>query len=141
MKKRLLLLALVFGFGSVAAQKLVTEKSSVVFFSKAPIEDISAHNSKSTSIFNQSTGDVVFVIPIQDFEFEKSLMKEHFNEKYMDTEKFPKATFQGKLTGLNLAVSGQQNAKASGKLTIHGVTKAIDVTGTVEVADGKIVLK
>ncbi|MBK5278018.1 MAG: YceI family protein [Bacteroidia bacterium] len=123
------------------AQKFVTESSSVSFFSDGAIEDISAQNSKAVSIFNSTTGDIVYSIPIKDFEFEKSLMKEHFNEKYLETEKFPKATFQGKISGFTIASAGEQIAKAAGKLTIHGVTKEIEVPGTVEIAKGKLVMK
>ena len=126
---------------SAYAQKYSAEKSFVSFYSKATIEDISAQNTKAQSIFNTATGDIVFVIPIQEFQFAKSLMKEHFNEKYMDTEKFPKSTFQGKITGFDTNASGVQQAKAAGKLTVHGVTRDIDVPGTVEVVNGKVVLK
>ena len=61
-------------------------------------------------------------MPIKDFKFAKSLMQEHFNEKYMESEKYPKATFQGKLTGYDMKKSGVQDARAQGKLTVHGVT-------------------
>ncbi len=125
----------------VQAQKYSAESSVVSFFSDGAIEDIAASNAKSMSIFNTTTGDVVFSIPIKDFEFEKSLMKEHFNEKYMETEKFPKATFQGKITGFQSTVTGEQAAKAAGKLTMHGVTKEIELAGTVEFSNGKVMMK
>jgi polyisoprenoid-binding protein YceI len=59
----------------------------------------------------------------------------------METEKFPKATFQGKIEGFSLTASGPQQARAIGKLTIHGVTKEIDVSGTMEVVNGKVTMK
>ena len=140
--KKLLFFLMVIGQSLASqAQKYLAESSVVSFFSHGAIEDISAKNSKTVSIFNATTGDVVFSIPIKDFEFEKSLMKEHFNEKYMETEKFPKATFQGKITGFTITSVGEQVSKASGKLTIHGVTKDIDVPGTIEVVNGKVVMK
>lgn len=123
------------------SQKFTVEKSLVSFFSEAAIENISAENSKTTSLFNESTGDIVFVIPIQDFEFAKALMKEHFNEKYMETEKFPKAIFQGKVTGFDPKAAGEQNAVAKGKLTIHGVTKEVEIPGTLNYTSGKVVMK
>lgn len=125
----------------VQAQKYSLESSAVSFFSDGAIEDIAASNSKSVSIFNTATGDVVFSIPIKDFEFEKSLMKEHFNEKYMETEKFPKGTFQGKITEFQSTAAGEQPAKASGKLTLHGVTHEIEATGTIEFVKGKVIIK
>ena len=123
------------------AQKYTAENSVISFFSDGAIEDIAASNSKAMSIFNAITGDVVFSIPIKDFEFEKSLMKEHFNEKYMETEKFPKGTFQGKITGYQTTAVGEQPAKAAGKLTLHGVTNEVEITGTMEFVKGKVIMK
>ncbi len=141
MKKLILVFFLTAQILDSQAQKYVAESSAVSFFSHGAIEDIAADNSKSMSIFDIATGDVVFAIPIKDFEFPKSLMKEHFNEKYMETEKFPKATFQGKITDFQSTITGVQQAKGVGKLTIHGVTKEIDMPGTVEVVKGKVVMK
>jgi polyisoprenoid-binding protein YceI len=68
-------------------------------------------------------------------------MQEHFNEKYMDTEKFPKSTFQGKVTGYDANKSGVQNVKSNGKLTIHGETKEVEIPGTIEKQGDKLVMK
>ncbi len=122
-------------------QKFVVEKSSVSFFSKATIEDITAANQSAASIFIVETGEVAFSISVKDFKFVKSLMQEHFNEKYMETEKFPKATFQGKISGYDMTGSGPQVAKAAGKLTLHGVTKEIEAPGTIEISKNKIMMK
>jgi polyisoprenoid-binding protein YceI len=119
----------------------VLETSRVTFFSDAPIEDINAENTKASSIFNSGNGDVAYSIPIREFQFAKSLMKEHFNERYMDSEKFPKSTFQGKITGADMNSGETQNVKATGKLTIHGVTQMIDVPGTVEKKGDKLIMK
>lgn len=123
------------------AQKYVTEKTDVTFFSDAAIEDITADNKAANGIFNSATNDIAFSIPIKEFEFAKSLMKEHFNEKYMDTEKYPKSTFRGKISGFDLNGTGTQNVKATGQLTIHGETKDIDVPGTIERQGDKLVMK
>src|SRR5687767_13372427 len=105
------------------AQKLLVEKSLVTFFSHATIEDIKADNKKTAGIFNSATNDIAFSIPISEFQFAKSLMQEHFNEKYMESDKFANSTFQGKIIGYDPSVSGLQQVKSSGKLTMHGVTK------------------
>src|SRR5688572_29015897 len=86
---------------TVVAQKYTVEKSHVSFYSHATIEDITAENKKSSAIFNASTSEIVFSIPVNEFQFAKSLMQEHFNEKYMETDKFPKSTFKGKVTGFD----------------------------------------
>lgn len=132
------------GMGSsllLQAQKFTSEKSAVSFLSRAAIEDIAAETDKATSIFNMGTGEIVFSIPIKEFEFAKTLMKEHFNEKYMETEKYPKSTFQGKIMGFLQAAGGEQETRAMGKLTIHGVTKNVELPGKMEVADGRVVMK
>ena len=139
--KRLPVFLLIGICASAYGQKYSSEKSFVSFYSHATIEDIAAKNTKASSIFNVATGDIVFSIPIKEFQFAKSLMKEHFNDKYMDSEKLPKSTFQGKITGYQVDAAGVQQAKATGKLTIHGITKDIDVPGTVEIANGKVILK
>ena len=68
-------------------------------------------------------------------------MREHFNEKYMETERYPKSTFQGKLTGFKAGATGEQKVKAIGKLTMHGVTKDIVIPGVAEIANGKVAMK
>jgi hypothetical protein len=136
----LFITAFIFNSVGIFAQKFVAEKSFVSFFSHATIEDITAKNTKASSIFNSENGEIVYSIPIKDFQFVKSLMQEHFNEKYMDTEKFPKSTFQGKIVGFQ-QVDGIQQVRAEGKLTIHGVTKDIDQPGTIEIQGKKIQMK
>ena len=140
MKKSVILVLMIFASGSLFAQKYKSERSTVTFFSDATIEDIAATNEKSASIFDSATGEIVFLITIMDFQFEKSLMQEHFNEKYMESEKFPKATFKGKVSGFNKAANGVQNVSAQGILTIHGQSKEIDVNGTIENNGDRLVL-
>lgn len=125
----------------VSAQKFTSEKGTITFFSDAAIEDIKAENTMVGSLFNSASGDLVYIVKIKDFKFEKALMREHFNEKYMETEKFPKSTFQGKVTGFNPNASGEQKCKAAGKLNIHGITRDIDLPGTIEFTGGKVILK
>jgi polyisoprenoid-binding protein YceI len=135
------LLFLVFPCFPVPAQKYTIEKSRIVFFSDASIEDIKAENIKTSSLFNVSSGEVVFAIPIRDFQFDRALMQEHFNEKYLESDKFPKAIFQGNFLNFKLDEVGEQVVNASGKLTIHGVTREINFPGTIEVIPGKLVAR
>ncbi len=123
------------------SQKYTIEKGTASFFSHATIEDIAATNEKVVGLFNAATGDVAFVIPINEFQFAKSLMKEHFNEKYLESDKFPKATFQGKVTGFDLNVNQTQQAVAKGKLTIHGQTKEVELPGSIEKQGDRLVFK
>jgi hypothetical protein len=122
-------------------QKFRSDKGLISFFSDGVIEDISAENIGVGSLFNSTTGELVFIVPIKDFKFQKSLMREHFNEKYMETDKYPKSTFQGKLIGYSSTITGEQKVKAVGKLTLHGVSKDIDVPGTVEIGNDRAAMK
>ncbi|HEY9049527.1 MAG TPA: YceI family protein [Ohtaekwangia sp.] len=135
-----ILLALLSQTG-VAQQRFFIEKGNVAFFSDGVIEDIAADNNKVTSIFDASKGDVAYLLNIKDFTFEKRLMQVHFNEKYMETEKFPKSSFQGKILGFDPAQQGVQQVKAIGKLTIHGVTRDVTFPGTAELKDNILALK
>jgi polyisoprenoid-binding protein YceI len=123
------------------SQKYTVDSGTIEFFSHAAIEDIKAYNKKVIGVFNVSTQDIVFSVPISNFQFEKSLMKEHFNEKYMESEKFPKSTFQGKIINYDISRTETQEVKASGKLTIHGVTRDINISGIVERQSNKLLMK
>ena len=123
---------------SVSGQKFMSERGFIKFYSQATIEDITARNEKATALFDAGTGSIAFVVPINKFEFAKSLMKEHFNEKYLESERYPKSTFQGRVIGYNPETTTEQSVTAQGKLTIHGVTKDVETTGTLKVNGGKI---
>ena len=122
------------------AQRFISEKSLVIFFSAAAIEDITAQNTKAVAIFDTGTGDIAFSIPVREFLFAKALMQEHFNEKYLESEKFQKSTFQGKIAGYVSGTVGAQNVRAIGKLTIHGITQEVDIQGTIEESKNKLLL-
>jgi polyisoprenoid-binding protein YceI len=121
---------------SASAQKYMTRTGKISFFSSTPLENIEAFNNDVSSVIDSKTGDVVFIVPIKSFKFEKALMQEHFNENYMESNKFPKAEFKGKINNLsdvNFAKDGNYPVKVAGKLTIHGVTKDVSLPGTVTV--------
>ncbi|MCI0750523.1 MAG: YceI family protein [Flammeovirgaceae bacterium] len=123
------------------AQKFVTEKAYVSFFSDALVEDIEAINRKANSIFDINKSEIAFLINNKDFEFRKSLMQTHFNEKYLESEQFPKSVFKGKVLGFDATKTGLQQVKATGKLSIHGVTKDVEIPGTIEISGTRITLK
>jgi len=136
--KKILLIGLVVSSHALFAQKLTSTNSITTFFSSATLEDIAATTKKGKSVIDTSNGNIAFSIPISSFEFEKLLMQEHFNEKYMETEKFPKASFSGlieKWNGESLEV-----ATTKGKLNIHGVTKEIIVNGNVIFEENRLIL-
>jgi hypothetical protein len=141
MNKLLLVVALTFTTWVSFGQKFTAEKGQISFFSDAAIEDIEAVNTIVGSLFNAGTGELVYIIKIRDFVFHKALMREHFNEKYMESEKFPKSTFNGKIVGFKNNIDSEQQVKAVGKLSIHGITRDIDVPGTIVKENGKLHVK
>jgi hypothetical protein len=141
MKITILMLALVVSSYTAFAQKYFTKTASVQFFSATPMENIDAKSGQTTSIIDFATGDIVFKMRIKTFQFEKALMQEHFNEKYLESEKYPEATFKGKIdnyTAINLKKEGEYKVAVTGDLTIHGVTKKYTTVGVISVAAGKV---
>ena len=133
-----LLILVLVSWKANAQQRYFAEKSVVTFFSDGVVEDISATNQKVTSIFDVVDGEIAYLMSIKDFQFPNKTMQVHFNEKYLESEKYPKSSFQGKITGFNFAAGGKQQVKATGKLTIHGVTKNVDIPGTIEVNGNRL---
>jgi polyisoprenoid-binding protein YceI len=119
------------------AQTYILEKSKITFFSEAPLENIDATNTQAKSIFQKSSGNIAFQVPIKGFNFKKSLMQQHFNESYMESDKYPNATFSGTVSFFKNK-RGPQPVDATGKLTIRGITKNISVKGTLEQKDDQI---
>jgi polyisoprenoid-binding protein YceI len=139
MKRILSLLAVMTIALAASAQKYMTKTGYIGFFSHTPIEDIKADNNQVAGALDAATGDLVFQVLIKSFRFEKALMEEHFNENYMESEKFPKASFKGKITNLSaidFAKPGIYQAAVEGDLTIRDVTKKVSSKGTVEVVSG-----
>jgi len=124
------------------AGKLITKAAHINFFSHTTVEDITANNYKVVSTIETTTGDVVFSIPMQSFEFEKALMQEHFNGKdFLNTKEFPKAKFEGKITNIgdvDFTKDGAYETTVSGNLTIKDVTKPINEKGTITIKGGVV---
>ena len=124
------------GFGQ-SGSKLVSTKTQIKFFSSTPAEDIEAQNTASVSTIEKGTGDVVFSVPMQGFEFEKSLMQKHFNnDKFLDTKAFPDAKLKAKISNLesiDFATDGSYPATVKGELIIKGKTNPISEIGTLTV--------
>jgi polyisoprenoid-binding protein YceI len=128
---------LIFSAFAPPAEKLTSNKTHIKFFSSTVAEDIEAHNYKSVSIINTKSGDVVFSVPMQSFEFKKALMQKHFNsETFLDTQTHPKAKLTGKITNLSdihFEKIGTYNANVTGEMTIHGKTNPVNVKAIVSI--------
>ena len=116
----------IFLVSNLNAQILSFDHGKIEFYTGTVVSDIEAVSEKADAGLNIKTGEVAVTVNIKSFEFEYDLMQEHFNEKYMESDKFPKATFNGKiLQDISNGIENEINVDVSGKLTIHGVTKDI----------------
>lgn len=126
---------------SFAQGKFYTKTGKISFYSKAPMEEIEGKNKTVTAVLDSKSGAIQFAIQMKGFEFEKQLMQQHFNENYVESDKFPKAEFKGNIINnsqINYSKDGTYTAKVKGKLTIHGVTKDVESTGALKINGGKI---
>ena len=123
-------------------EKLVSQKTHISFFSSTPIEDITANNYKANSTLDTQSGDVIFSVPMQSFEFEKALMQKHYNgADFLDTKNFPRSKFVGKITNLsdiNFSKNGTYKAVVEGEMTIKDKTNRVKEQGKITVIDGVI---
>jgi len=119
----------------------VCKTAKVTFYSNAPIEDIRASTFSGASVFNAATGELDFSVPIRSFEFEKSLMQEHFNSDYMESDKYPRATFKSKLNErVDVTKDGSYTVTATGDFTVHGVTKIRTITGNISIKNAIVTI-
>jgi len=142
---RFFLLLLLFGSYTLAAQqRYFTKSASIVFDADGPLDDVEKIHAKSTTascVVDVATGQMEWAVPIQSFRFENSLMEEHFNENYLESAKFPKATFKGTIQhpeSVKWTTDGSYPVQVKGKLTIHGVTNDISTNGNILIKGAQI---
>lgn len=137
MKKMLLFFAVGFFAVAVNAQdKYYTKNAKISFYSVTPLEDIEAQNKSAVCVLDVKNGLVQFSTLIKGFEFENAEMQDHFNEHYLESDKYPKSDFKGQIVNnaaINYKKPGTYPAQIKGQLTIHGVTKEVLTNGTIKV--------
>jgi polyisoprenoid-binding protein YceI len=140
MKKIIPLLSLLLISQALLAQSVFRLKSGTCsFFSEAPLENIDAKSTKFNAAIDTATQRVVFQMPIRNFVFKNATMQEHFNENYMESDKYPRATFDGKIVeNINWSQKGVYQVTVQGKLNIHGVIKERTIPGTIEILENEI---
>jgi polyisoprenoid-binding protein YceI len=140
-KTSIFTLVLFASLSLVAQERYFTKAGTISFTAGTPLEDIDATNKSVTSVIDISTGQIEFAVLLKGFEFKRALMQEHFNENYVESEKFPKSTFKGKISDadkVNFKKDGSYPATVKGTLEIHGVKKEVETKGTIKVAGGVI---
>ena len=137
MKKTFLILGICFLSVAVNAQdKFYTKNARINFYSVTPLEDIEAQNKSAVCVLDTKTGSLQFSTLIKGFEFKNAEMQDHFNEHYLESDKFPKSEFKGQVlnnASVNYKKAGTYPVQVKGLLTIHGVTKEVQTNGTVKV--------
>ncbi len=124
-----------------AQSKFFTKTGTVSFLSKTPLENIDGINKKVTCIVNMETGQIDIALLQKAFEFKKALLMEHYNENYVESDKFPKATFKGKIENpgsINVSKDGTYPVNIVGDMTMHGVTKNMKAPAVFTVKNGKL---
>nr|AOE06668.1 conserved hypothetical protein [uncultured bacterium] len=144
MRSYLLTLIFVVCVQNIVAQKFYTDKGLTKFDgSKAAFEPIKANNNKTVSIIDSDSGQIAAVILISEFDFRLGLMQEHFNENYLESNIYPKSTFEGQIINFNLKeLNGDfKEFEIEGVLMIKGVNNEIITKAKIRKLDEKIELK
>lgn len=133
--------AMLFSF-TLTNGKLISNKNHIHFYSHTDIEDIKADNFSSVGTIDKLTGDIVFSVPMQSFQFEKALMQKHFNGKdFLDTKQFPKAKLIAKINNLNevnFTKDGVYPVTLSGDLSIKAKTNQVTEKGIITIKGGVV---
>jgi polyisoprenoid-binding protein YceI len=143
MRKIVVLLFLSVACYSPAMSQLYSTRTGFIgFYSKTPFEDIRAENNQAYAVIDAGKKNLAFAVLLKGFVFTKELMQEHFNENYVESDKYPKATFSGAYTGdVPLDKDGVYNVRIRGILTLHNVTRPIEEPATLEVKSGRLLGK
>lgn len=125
-------------FGQVQAQKIYSTKAATVRFIAVDDNDIDATNTKAVSRL-EANGKLSFIMLMKDFSFEMDLMQKHFNDEYVESDKFPRGIFNGQITNIqsvNFAKDGSYPIIVKGNIQVHGVNKAIQTNGVIVITKG-----
>lgn len=142
MKKIIVFLIAACAFIAKAnSQIYIADSCKVTFFSAATIEDITAVNTSSKPVMSTASGEIQISLTISQFIFKKKLMQEHFNEDYMESDKYPTSVFKGKVNEkVDYSKDGVNKVTVTGDMDMHGVKKNITIPGTITIKNGIIFL-
>jgi polyisoprenoid-binding protein YceI len=142
MKASIILAIILLGLQISSGQgQYMTNEGVVTFYSHTIIEDITATNEKVAAAIDLEKGAVAIIVMMDEFQFKKNLMQVHFNENYVESEKYPRATFSGRIPNfkdVDQQVPGKYEVEVEGEMTIHGITRDISTKGSIEVEQNGI---
>ena len=141
MKKIFLLLALSLLSVGHAQDKMITKTGKITFEASVPaFEEVKGKNEGVTCVLNPKTGEIASLALMKGFRFKLALMEEHFNENYINSDTYPKATFKGKIENFD-ATALTATAKEytiNGKLELHGKTNDVTSIAKIRKTEGGI---
>jgi polyisoprenoid-binding protein YceI len=124
---------------SANAQTYVGKNIKVGIFSSTPVEDIKAVSNTGIAVLAKQ--EIAVQVAIKSLEFDKKLMQEHFNENYMESDKFPNAKFKGIIDQkIDYTKDGEYMVTAKGILNVHGVDQARTINGKIAIKSGAVSL-
>lgn len=140
LKKLLLLVLFAAAVNAFGQGKFISKNAYISFYSSTPLEDILGESNEAVSILNAETGEIAFQALMTTFHFKRALMEEHFNENFIESDKYPKTKFNGKIENFNkdMLKGPVTNITVTGQLTVHGVEKTITVPATLGMENGKL---
>lgn len=141
MKKTLLLALLIVAINAFGQEKMTTKTGKVSFEASVPaFEEVKGVNNSVTCVLNSATGDIASLALMKGFNFKIALMEEHFNENYIESDKYPKAVFRGKIQGFDAAslTATAKDYTIRGKLEMHGKSKEISAPAKIKKTENGI---
>ncbi|PQJ78367.1 YceI family protein [Polaribacter porphyrae] len=142
MNKFLLLFLILFSFSNFSPKEnqFIARLGQVSFFSYTSVENIEAKNNQVVSILDTDKKEIAVSMIMRAFVFKKDLMYEHFNESYIESDIYPKASFEGKIKDFDTDLKGKQTKIIHGSITIHGITKEVDIKTVIDNSDGNYIV-
>lgn len=140
-KKFLLLILMGASVSAFGQGKYIAKNAFISIYSLTSMEDILGESNEAVTILNAETGEIAFQALMTTFHFRRALMEEHFNENYVESTKFPKAKFSGKIEGFTkeMLTNSATEVKVTGTLSVHGVDKTITVPAKLGMENGKLI--
>ena len=124
--------------------KIETKTGAILFEASIPaFEEVKGNNNNVSCIVNTTTGEISTLAFITEFQFKMTMMQEHFNTNYLESHKYPKATFKGIIQGFNMAIIGNSPKEfiMTGKLSMHGKSKMITTIAMIQKTEKGLEIK
>lgn len=141
MKKLFVFAVLLITTATFAQDKMITKTGKITFEASVPaFEEVKGKNENVTCVLNSKTGDIASLALIKGFKFKLALMEEHFNENYMNSDSYPKATFKGKILNFDAdaLTATAKEYTMKGKLELHGKTNELTTTAKIRKTDSGV---